>query len=105
MFQYEGHEASITSMQFLNQRVLCSSSMDGTVRLWDTTSGACETVIKFGRPINQMRVHGINIEVLYNTNTIAEVNSSVTNCFIHSDSEVIDHGSVSQFLDYFVSDP
>jgi len=51
--------------------------MDGTLRLWDTTTGTCETVIKFGKPINQMRVHGTNIEVLYNTNTIAEVNSNV----------------------------
>lgn len=69
-------------MKFLNARVLCTCSIDGTIRLWDTSSGVCETIIKFGYPINAMRINGATIEILYNKNTIAEVDSVVNNNFL-----------------------
>lgn len=65
-------------MIFLNARVLCTSSIDGNIRLWDTSSGICETIVRFGHPINLMKINGIIIEILYNKNTIATFDSNVS---------------------------
>ncbi|MEY4888802.1 MAG: hypothetical protein RL237_865, partial [Actinomycetota bacterium] len=42
--------------KFYNIRILISSSLDGTIRMWDTSSGTCEIIIRFGLPINYIKL-------------------------------------------------
>ncbi|CAD8059262.1 unnamed protein product [Paramecium sonneborni] len=74
VYSYQGHKAQVTSIHFLNIRQLASSSLDGTVRLWDTTSNECEVIFNIGYPINSMNViFDKEINLLYGKNTIVQV--------------------------------
>ena len=47
-----GHTWWVTSVSFsADGRYVVSGSRDGTVRVWDVSSGACLTVLRWGRQI------------------------------------------------------
>ncbi|KAM3127471.1 hypothetical protein pb186bvf_020451 [Paramecium bursaria] len=74
LYTFIGHKQSITALHFLNVRQLVSASLDGTIRLWDTSTGICEIIFNIGFPINKMNVlPEKEIQLLYTKNTIVQL--------------------------------
>jgi len=71
----KGHVQKVTCLNFLNQRLLVSASLDQTVRIWDTILGGLETVYKMPGQITLMSFTKNLINVICNRNTFVEINS------------------------------
>jgi WD40 repeat protein len=56
----QGHTSSIRSVAFDPEgRMLVSSSEDGTIRLWDSSTGECLKILTIDRPYEGMNISGV----------------------------------------------
>ncbi|EGR31452.1 myosin heavy chain kinase, putative [Ichthyophthirius multifiliis] len=72
---YKGHSKQITQLEFLNSRLLVSSSLDESIRVWDTMSGQNETIFVLGGAVSQLKIQSKYIEAIINKDTFIQINS------------------------------
>lgn len=54
----EGHSTTVTSIVLLHDGRLCSTSLDGTIKLWNLETGECEKMLRVNGGIEQvMQLH------------------------------------------------
>jgi WD40 repeat protein len=75
IYAMPGHTRAVKQLLKLNPRIIISSSSDNTIRCWDTTSGVCESIIKFDGAINRMLKDGKSLYILIGHNKISILNA------------------------------